>query len=145
MPEIVADGLLVAGDAAGLCLAAGIWLEGVNFAIGSGAAAGEASLDALRSGDTSTAGLAGYRERLESSFVLQDHKKLRRAPGLVLSERMQHRYPKIVCDMVEGLFTVTNPVAKQGGGRTLWRGLRSSDIRLRDAAKDAWTALRTFG
>ena len=68
-----------------------------------------------------------------------------RAPRLVLSERMQHSYPKIVCDMVEGLFTVTNPIAKQGGGRTLWRGLRSSDIRLRDAAKDAWTALRTFG
>ena len=40
MPDLAADGLLIAGDAAGLCLAAGIWLEGVNFAIGSGAAAG---------------------------------------------------------------------------------------------------------
>ena len=34
-------GMLVAGDAAAMCLAAGIWLEGVNFAIGSGMAAGE--------------------------------------------------------------------------------------------------------
>src|SRR3954451_13740691 len=33
MPKLVSDGLLVTGDAAALCLAAGIWLEGVNFAM----------------------------------------------------------------------------------------------------------------
>jgi electron transfer flavoprotein-quinone oxidoreductase len=145
MPEIVADGLLVAGDAAGLCLAAGIWLEGVNFAIGSGAAAGEAALDALRSGDTSAGGLAGYRQRLDSSFVLQDHKKLRRAPHLVLSERVQQTYPRVVCDLVEGLFTVDNPRAKAGATRTLWRELRKTNLRIRDAIRDAWAVLRTFG
>ena len=32
-------------DAAAMCLAAGIWLEGVNFAIGSGEAAGLAALE----------------------------------------------------------------------------------------------------
>ena len=32
MPELSCDGMLVAGDAAAMCLAAGIWLEGVNFA-----------------------------------------------------------------------------------------------------------------
>ena len=36
MPTLGGAGLLVAGDAAALCLAAGIWLEGVNFAIGVG-------------------------------------------------------------------------------------------------------------
>ncbi len=145
MPDLVSDGLLVAGDAAGLCLAAGIWLEGVNFAIAAGAAAGETALDAIRGGDTSAAGLAGYRRRLEASFVLQDHKKLRRAPHFVLSERVQRTYPQIVCDMVEALFTVDNPSAKPGGVRTFWAELRKTDLRLRDAAKDAWTAFRTFG
>ena len=43
MPSMIADGLLVAGDAAAMCLAAGIWLEGVNFAIGSGSAASKAA------------------------------------------------------------------------------------------------------
>jgi electron transfer flavoprotein-quinone oxidoreductase len=61
MPEVACDGMVVAGDAAALCLAAGIWLEGVNFAIGSGHAAGLAAVEALRVGDTSAAGLAGYR------------------------------------------------------------------------------------
>ena len=77
MPKMTTDGMLVAGDAAALCLAAGIWLEGVNFAMASGIYAGEAALEALRAGDVSAAGLAGYRRRLESTFVLRDHRKLR--------------------------------------------------------------------
>jgi len=145
MPKLVTDGMLVAGDAAGLCLAAGIWLEGVNFAIASGAAAGEAADDALRQGDTSAAGLAGYRRRLEASFVLRDHKKLQRAPDFVLNPRTQQAYPKVACDLVEQLFTVRNPAPKPGGLRAAWRELRASDVRLRDAARDAWTALRTYG
>ena len=47
MPQLAGDGLLVAGDAAAMCLAAGIWLEGVNFAMASGMAAGEAADEAL--------------------------------------------------------------------------------------------------
>ena len=46
-PPLAADGLLVAGDAAAMTLAAGLWLEGVNFAIGSGYAAGRAADRAL--------------------------------------------------------------------------------------------------
>jgi len=145
MPELVTDGMIVAGDAAGLCLAAGIWLEGVNFAIGSGKAAAEATIDALQRNDTSAAALGGYRRRIESDFVLRDHKKLRRAPHLVLSERVQHRYPTIVCSLVDELFTVRNPAPKAGAFRTLRRALKDSDVHMRDVVADAWTVLRTFG
>jgi electron transfer flavoprotein-quinone oxidoreductase len=145
MPDLATDGLLVAGDAAGLCLAAGIWLEGVNFAIGSGAAAAETAADALRAGDSTVAALGGYRRKLEANFVLRDHKKLRLAPQIVLSDRVQHAYPNIVCDMVESLFTVDNPRPKVGGVRATWRELRGSNVRLRDALKDAWAVLRTYG
>jgi electron transfer flavoprotein-quinone oxidoreductase len=145
MPELVTDGMLVTGDAAGMTLAAGIWLEGVNFAIGSGAAAGETVLEALSSGDTSAKGLAGYRPRMERSFVLADHRKLRRAPGLVLSERVQRIYPKIACDAVESLFTVTNPIPKRGGASTVLTELRAAKVRLRDLVSDAWTGVRTYG
>jgi electron transfer flavoprotein-quinone oxidoreductase len=145
MPEIVADGMLVAGDAAGLCLAAGIWLEGVNFAIASGAAAGETAAEAVRAGDASATGLAGYRRRLESSFVLKDHRKLRRAPHLVLSDRMQRQYPQIVCEIAERMFTVENPEPKQGALRAALRAVRNNDVRVRDLARDGWAALRSFG
>lgn len=119
MPDIVTDGMLVAGDAAGLTLAAGIWLEGVNFAIGSGAAAGKTAVRAIRQGDTGAAALADYRTRLESSFVLRDHEKLREVPELVLSERVQFRYPQLVCNLAEELFTVRNPRPKPGVRKVL--------------------------
>lgn len=145
VPELVTDGMLVTGDAAAFCLAAGIWLEGVNYAIGSGLAAGESALEALAAGDTSAQGLAGYRRRLESNFVLQDHKKLRQAPHFVLSERVQQHYPRLACDAVELLFTVENPKRKRGGIRAGLYALRDSDLRIRDLLRDGWTAVRTFG
>ncbi|HEY2723446.1 MAG TPA: FAD-dependent oxidoreductase [Pseudonocardiaceae bacterium] len=145
MPELVGDGMLVCGDAAAMCLAAGIWLEGVNFAIGSGMYAGRAAADALRAGDTSKAGLAGYRKRLENSFVLADHRKLRNAPGLILSERMQQRYPGLVCDLVEGMFRVDNPHPKPGLRTLLRRTAKQHGVRLRDLARDGLSALRSFG
>jgi electron transfer flavoprotein-quinone oxidoreductase len=145
MPKLAGDGIVVAGDAAGLCLAAGIWLEGVNFAMASGIAAGEAAAEALGRGDTSARGLAGYERRLEQNFVLADHRRLRRAPHLVLSERMQSRYPAFVCNLVEEMFTVRNPSPKQGAVRLARREARRTGLRLRDLARDGFDAWRTFG
>ncbi|MFN0026316.1 MAG: FAD-dependent oxidoreductase [Acidimicrobiales bacterium] len=145
MPDLAADGLLVAGDAAALCLAAGVFLEGVNFAIGSGAAAGAVADEALRARDTSASYLGRYRQRLQSSFVLADHQKLRRAPGLMLSERMQFRYPQLVCNLVESFYTVNNPAPKSGLAKLARREARRSGVRLRDLAADGWAAVRSFG
>jgi electron transfer flavoprotein-quinone oxidoreductase len=145
VPELCGDGILVAGDAAALCLAAGIWLEGVNFAVASGLAAGQAADAALRRGDTSAAGLAGYRARLEAGFVLRDHRKLRAAPHLVLSDRVQRTYPALVCEVAERLFTVDNPRPKPGVGRILRMEARRAGVRLRDVVRDAWVGGRTFG
>ena len=145
MADLVGDGMLVTGDAAGLCLAAGLWLEGVNFAIGSGIAAGETAAEAIRADDTSAAGLAGYRRRVESSFVLKDHKKLRHAPDLLLNERVQRFYPQLTCDVVEGVFTVENPRPKRGLARVALDAARHSPVRLVDLARDSITMLRSYG
>jgi electron transfer flavoprotein-quinone oxidoreductase len=145
MPVMVTDGMLVAGDAAGMTLAAGIWLEGVNFAIGSGLAAGRAIDRAIAAGDWSARGLASYRSDLEGQFVLADHKRLRKAPGLVLSDRIQQRYPGLVCDLVEGMFTVTNPVPKRGGLRVTRSAAAKHGVKLRELAADTLRAMRIFG
>ncbi|HET9077801.1 MAG TPA: FAD-dependent oxidoreductase [Acidimicrobiales bacterium] len=144
MPELATDGFLVAGDAAAMTLAAGIWLEGVNFAIGAGLAAGRAAADAIVRGDVSAAGLAGYRGALERNFVLQDHIRLRRAPNLILSDRMQQQYTAVICDLAEQLFTVTNPAPKPGTARILMRTIRRHRVRWRDLARDGVETLRTF-
>jgi electron transfer flavoprotein-quinone oxidoreductase len=145
MPELVTDGLLVAGDAGGFCLAAGLFLEGVNFAIGSGHAAGQSALEAIARGDTTKQGLSGYERRMRDSFVLADHKKMRRAPHLVLSERMQHRYPALICGIAQDLFTVANPAPKPGLGRLLRTHRRRANVGYGGLARDAVTTWRTFG
>ena len=145
LPTLTSAGLLVAGDAAALCLAAGIWLEGVNFAMASGMYAAEAVLDALRTGDVSVTGLSGYRKRLEDTFVLKDHRKLRRAPALVLSDRVQHLYPELVTSVAERMFRVDNPEPKPGLRRILTQERKRVGISRRDLGRDGWAGLRTFG
>ena len=152
MPKMVTDGMLVAGDAAALCLAAGVWLEGVNFAMASGMYAGETAVDAIGTGtadtssiDTSATGLAGYQTRLSESFVLRDHRKLHRAPALVLSDRVQRRYPQMIANSVERMFRVDNPAPKPGLRRILRDERKGAGVKLRQLARDGWAAIRTFG
>jgi electron transfer flavoprotein-quinone oxidoreductase len=144
MPDLAADGFLVAGDAAGMTLAAGVWLEGVNFAIGAGLAAGRAAADALAAGDVSAAGLSGYRKSLESNFVLRDHKRFRKAPKLVLSDRMQRQYNHLICDVAEQMFTVANPEPKPGLLRLLARSARRNRVHFRDLIRDGIETIRVF-
>jgi len=145
MPRLSTGGMLVAGDAAHLCLASGIWLEGVNFAIGSGALAGETAVEAIRAGDTSGRVLGGYRRRLERSFVLANHRKLRGAHKLILGQRAQTAYPELACGIAQQVFTVTDPEPKAGLRRWVHAERKRAGVRLRDLVRDGWVGWRTFG
>jgi electron transfer flavoprotein-quinone oxidoreductase len=145
MPTMVADGLLVAGDAAALCLAAGIWLEGVNFAMASGMYAGQSAAQAVTAGNTTASGLRSYTKKLNETFVLKDHKKLRKIPRLVLSDRVQHKYPGFVTGIVERMFRVENPQPKPGVRRILREERKKAGISLIDLVRDALTGLKGFG
>ena len=145
MPKMAADGLLVAGDAAALCLAAGIWLEGVNFAMASGMYAGQSAAQAITAGDTTASGLRSYTKKLNETFVLKDHKKLRKIPHLVLSDRVQHKYPNFVTGIVERMFRVENPNPKPGVRRILREERKKAGISLIDLVRDALTGLKGFG
>lgn len=145
MPTFVADGLLVAGDAAAMCLAAGIWLEGVNFAMASGFYAAEAIVESLALDDTTAKGLAGYLKRLENTFVLKDHRKLRRAPQLVLSDRVQHMYPQLIANVAERMFRVDNPLPKPGLRKIFADERKLLGVRTRDLLKDARDGFKSFG
>ncbi|HEY7625831.1 MAG TPA: FAD-dependent oxidoreductase [Ilumatobacteraceae bacterium] len=145
MPEMTGHGLLVAGDAAALCLAAGLWLEGVNFAMASGRYAGQAAVEAVATGDVSQRGLAGYARRLSDTFVLRDHRKLRRAPELVLSDRVQHLYPSMVTSIAERMFRVDNPDPKPGLRRIVREERKRTGVSLRSLLHDGRAAFRSFG
>jgi len=76
MPALVADGVMVAGDAAGMVDA--LHREGTNLAMTAGRLAGQTALAAHRQNDFSAGFLKQYRRQLEESFVLKDLKQYRR-------------------------------------------------------------------
>ncbi len=107
MPPLVADGVLLAGESALMCVNAGYTVRGMDFAVAAGQQAGRSAAAALEAGDTSAAGLAGYRAALEESFVLQDLKTLRRFPHFMESTpRIFDQYPKLARDAMRALFLV---------------------------------------
>ncbi|MFC6718162.1 FAD-dependent oxidoreductase [Natrialbaceae archaeon GCM10025810] len=72
VPELVHDGAVIVGDAAGLVLNNGVHLEGTNMAVESGYHAGDAIVRASEDGRTSAAALRSYPEALEESFVVRN-------------------------------------------------------------------------
>jgi electron transfer flavoprotein-quinone oxidoreductase len=76
MPELVADGVMVAGDAAGMVDA--LHREGTNLAMTAGRFAAEAAIEAHKVNDFSAESLRAYRRKLDASFVMKDLKQYRR-------------------------------------------------------------------
>ncbi len=106
VPEIVGDGILVAGDAAAMCIVTGLNLEGINLATQSGVLAGKAAVKAHERKNFSRAGLATYRQMLEESYVLKDLKLYRRTPQMLHNNRIYTRYPEVLCRMMEEIYRI---------------------------------------
>ncbi len=70
MPELVTDGAILIGDAAGLVNVKK--LKGLHYAIKSGMLAADAIFKAIEQEDFSKRSLRAYKERLEESFVMKD-------------------------------------------------------------------------
>ena len=103
VPEkLAADGVLITGDAA-------------------------AVIDAKKAGDFSAAGLAGYRRRLEESFVLRDMKQYRNVPHLMENPRLFSDYPKMTAGIMRDLFRYDGspvpPVRK-----SLWQRVKAAGV-----------------
>ena len=60
-------------------------------------------------------------------------------------ERMQTRYPQLLCNLAEGAFTVTDPEPKPGLLRLARRQAKRDGVSIRELAADGWAALRSFG
>ncbi|MDR2381052.1 MAG: FAD-dependent oxidoreductase [Bifidobacteriaceae bacterium] len=107
MPPLVADGVLLAGENAMMCVNAGYTVRGMDLAIAAGMHAGQAAKAALDAGDTSAEGLAGYKRALQDSFVLKDLRTLRRFPAFMEhTSRMFDTYPELAGAVMRELFLV---------------------------------------
>ena len=106
IPELVGDGIIVAGDAAAFCNATGLNLEGINLASQSGVIAGEAVVAAHQNNDFSKRGLALYKSLLEDSYVIKDLKLYRKAPHMLHNNRIYREYPELMCSFMENIYKI---------------------------------------
>ncbi len=106
VPRLYSDGLLLAGDAAGLCYSNGINLEGINLAMTSGVMAAETAIEALNAGDYSTRFLSLYKKKLDKSFVIKDMKTFKHAAGMMHRENIFKKYPRVLANIMEKIYRV---------------------------------------
>ncbi|HLE54845.1 MAG TPA: FAD-dependent oxidoreductase [Thermoplasmata archaeon] len=106
MPRLYADGVLVAGDSAGFLINNGYTFRGVDLAIASGIAAGEAADAARKAGGMTAANLAAYERSLRARNVLQDLEAFSRTPLYLKNERLFDVYPRLVIDLAERIYRV---------------------------------------
>jgi len=106
MPRLFGQGVLVAGDAAGFLINNGYTFRGVDLAIASGIAAGEAADAARSAGGMTAANLAAYEKFLRTRNVLTDLERFRRAPLYMKNERLFEVYPRMLLEIAERLYTV---------------------------------------
>jgi electron transfer flavoprotein-quinone oxidoreductase len=106
IPELYGDGILVTGDAAALCNATGLNLEGINLASHSGILAGQAAVAAHEAKDFSRRGLSLYKKLMDKSYVMKDLKQYRNAPKMLHNNRIYQQYPEFVCSFMESLYKI---------------------------------------
>ncbi|WP_165172722.1 FAD-dependent oxidoreductase [Adlercreutzia sp. ZJ242] len=113
MPDLVGDGVMLAGESAMMCINLGYQVRGMDFALAAGMHAGREAARALDAGDTSKAGLSGYVSALEDSFVLKDLRQFRNVPGFMEGfTRMFDGYPQMLRDMMNALLVVDGSPVK---------------------------------
>ena len=134
VPPLSTGGLLLTGDAAGLCYTNGLTQEGMNLAITSGHAAGLVGVEALAVGDLSAGRLRAYDDSLRQSFVFQDMKTYDRSIKLLQSDRLFSDYPQVVGAIMEQLYA-SDGTPKRKIGRIARDALRGR-VSLRELAVD---------
>ena len=110
----------------------------MDFAVASGRMAAEAACEAIDKGDTSAAGLASYKTKLEDSFVIKDLQTFQAWPATMEHwDRMFTEYPTMVREIFNGLFAVDGkpqqhlakrmmPIIKKRGLFSLFKEIRKA-------------------
>jgi len=141
--RVASDGLVVVGDAAGLCLNTGLTVRGMDLAAASGVAAATGIDVALTSGDVSETGLAGYRRELMAGVVGQDLATYAKAPGFLGRERLYGAYGDLLAGVLRGAYR--HDLAPRRRLLAIARDeLRRSPVRLRQLASDVVAGVRSL-
>lgn len=105
--ELVRDGVLIAGDAAGMCMNLGFTIRGMDLAVASGEAAAKTVLNAMKKQDFSKQGLSEYLALLNEE-PLRDMKMYQKMPEFLDNPRMFTAYPEMAVGIAKKLFTISD-------------------------------------
>ena len=113
MPKLVSDGVIIAGDAAMMCVNLGYTVRGMDYAVEAGRIAGISAAEALNVGDTSKEVLQLYVDALEDSFVMKDLRMFENEPEFMEGfDRMFCGYPQLARDVMNKMFVVDGPAGR---------------------------------
>ncbi len=132
VPRLVGNGILLAGEAAGLALNMGYTVRGMDFALASGQMAADALIAAREKGDMSAAGLSSYEQELRSSFIWSYLEAFRQMPELLENQDLYTRYPAELCGFMRELVQLENEQPTKISSK-VWRLLRRVAFNVHDA------------
>lgn len=136
--ELYADGVLVAGDAAGFCFSNGIVIQGMNYAVRSGICAADAVVHALRKGDTSAVTLSHYGKLLEADGIVGDFKRFKNVGKFLWNPRLFQKYPDFLAGIFRSLLSAEGE--KQKMKDHVKASMKQAGLSRRDLLSDALNA-----
>ncbi|MDD3271676.1 MAG: FAD-dependent oxidoreductase [Syntrophomonadaceae bacterium] len=104
--KLYGNGILLAGDAAGLALNIGVTVRGMEYALASGYYAAQAVLQAKEKEDFTAGSLSGYEKLLNDSFIMKDFAAFKEAPAVLDSSRFFKHYPELLGNIMKDVYEV---------------------------------------
>lgn len=141
--EICMDGMVVVGDAAGLTLNTGLTVRGMDLAVASAVAAAAGIGSALEANDTSTAGLAGYREKFFASYAGKDMKTYAKAPAFLERGRMYKEYGELCANVLYGAFNLDDQ-PRQHLLAVASKAMKKSPVKIKQLISDGIAGVRAL-
>lgn len=143
MGDVVHPGLLIIGDAAGLCLNTGFTVRGMDLAAGSARAAAQAVDEALKSDDVGAEGLGSYLTKFNESFVGHDMATYAKAPVFLENKELYGDMGSLVADVMYDVFnhdlSPRKPLIKVAIG-----AFKRSKLSMRRLLKIGYQAVRSL-
>lgn len=140
MPKLTANGVIVAGDAAGFVNS--IHFEGTNYALISGKLAGKTAVNALNNNDYSQGYLSLYKKELDKSFILKDLYTYRNILNRLYDRRgsLMNYYPKKMKEFFD-IITSANCKSKSVQFKNYFLSFLK-DRNINELIKDGYMAFR---
>ena len=136
--KLYRDGLVVVGDAAGLCMNTGTILRGIDLAIVSGVAAARAVI--ANEGKSNVGPF--YMEQLEFLQLLPTMRLYANFHELLGNPRMVSTYPNMVNDMMKMMFSVDGTLPKRMDKAML--GIVKNHVTFGQLAADGWKGFKAI-